>query len=162
MKSIYLSLLARLRHILTRGQQPNCEVKKVFISMRFFTIPMHGVTLAKVEIFVLAFLQMSELWSSKVNFLANFTLNSFSASLLSILNPSTFIQTVICTNQKWHLSALPFKRLLLNHSNNPLDGCSRDVKNHRRYWQLCIVYCHRHDWQYQCHLQQNTNLLKKH
>ena len=36
-------------------------MKQAFMSMRFFAIPMYGVTLAKADIFLTAFLQMSEI-----------------------------------------------------------------------------------------------------
>ena len=62
------------------------------------------------------------------HFLSNFTLNSFSASLLLILNLSTFILILsFVLTSKWHLSALLFKRLFSNNSNKPLDACWRDV-----------------------------------
>lgn len=113
-------LFAWLWHIQTRGQYLNCKVKKVFICMCFLAMPMYGVTLAKVKIFLSAFLQMSEMWSSKVNFWWSIddsnkicTYNSYSVSLLPISNPSTFKLTLpfipIC---RWL-----FKTLFLNHSN---------------------------------------------
>ena len=123
-----LLLFVQLWHIQTRRQKLNCEVKKAFMSMRFFAVPMYGVTLVKADIFLPAFLQISEIWSSEVTFLSNFTPNSFLVSLLSILNPSSFRLTLslVLTN-KWHLSASLLKRLFLSYSNKLFDAWSRDV-----------------------------------
>ena len=102
--------------------------------MRFFAILMYSLTLAKADIFLPALFQMSEIWSSKVNFLSNFTPNSFSVSLLPFLNPSTFILTLslVLTN-KWHFSALLSKRLFLNHSNKPFHAYSRNASKRKPY-----------------------------
>ena len=117
-------------------------MKKVFICMCFLAMPMYGVTLAKVKIFLSAFLQMSEMWSSKVNFWWSIddsnkicTYNSYSVSLLPISNPSTFKITLpfipIC--------GLLFKTLFLNHSNKPLDACSRyEIRSSTRYRCIAI------------------------
>ena len=90
---------------------------------------MYGVTLSKGDILLPTFFYRCQSCDhQKSVFLSNFTPNSFSVSLLSILNPSTFILTLsfVLTN-KLHLSSLHFKRLFLNHSNKLLDACSRNV-----------------------------------
>ena len=134
-------------------------MKKVFMKMRFFAISKYGVTLAKADVFLPAFLQMLEMWSSKVSFLSNFRHNSFSVPLLFFLYPATLILSLsfVLTN-KWHLSALVFKILVWNLSNKALDACSRDVTGSSSLPR----YCHPRNWQYQCQLQQKNNLLKMH
>ena len=55
MKSIYfLVILTAMAHT-----NLNCKVKKAFMSMPFSAILMYGVTLAKGDIFLPVFLQMS-------------------------------------------------------------------------------------------------------
>ena len=60
-------------------------------SMGFFTMPVYNVILAKADVFLLSFLEISETWSSKVNFLSKFTPSRFSVSILSITNSSRFV-----------------------------------------------------------------------
>ena len=121
-------------------------MKKAFMSMRFFAVPMYGVTLAKADIFLPVFLQMSEIWSSKVNFLSNFTPNSFSVSPLSILNRSTFILTVICTNQQMTFVSITFQKIVFKPFKQAigclLKGCNRIIHvigNHVWIIVCCIA-----------------------
>ena len=107
-------------------------MKKVFVSIRFFAMPMYGATLAKAEIFLPTFLQISEMWSSKVNFLSHVTSNSFSVSPFFYFKPIyVHIYSVICRNQEMTFASITFQKVVFKSFKQTigclLKGCDKII-----------------------------------
>ena len=141
-----LPLLARLWHIHTRGQQRNCDWKNAFIRIRLFEIFIYEATLASAWTFLLAFWHISEMWSSKESLWLNSTPNSFYLLLLAMSKFPIFILTVsfVLTN-KWHMPALIFIKLSLNHLNKIYETSSKDLITPSISSAINMVCCHRHN-----------------
>ena len=125
---LILPLLAPLWHIHTRRQYLNCDLKNAFIRIGLFEIFIFEITRDNAWIFLLAFLDSSEMWSSKESLWSNLTPNSFSLLLLVMSKFPIFILTLlfVLTN-KWHLSALVLIKLSLKHLNKVSEASSKDL-----------------------------------
>ena len=92
MKSIYFDIISTTMAHPHWRKITKLWLEKILMGMRFFTFFISGLTLTKL---LPAFLQLSDVRSSKVTFSSNFTCNSFSVSLLCILNASILILTLL-------------------------------------------------------------------
>ena len=88
---------------------------------------MYEAILASAEIFLLAFLiQIPVICFSNVSSMSNLTASNFSNSLIFMSHSFTLVLTTsLELTNKWHLSALSFNKLFLNHSGNAFDVFSK-------------------------------------